>query len=578
MGLSIEEALERDNTLRNLKITTYKAKKGYIFISYKSDNWKKVFTEKVFQLSELGVRVYSDKNFDDKNHSWLEQMDKNIKYSAAVMLFISREYMTSLATLIELLTAIYYDKEIIPVYLEPRNTIISELDNERELEDLEVTATAEEFNTLNTLISKRGQKKFEALVEQISNDLNYYIVGKNLTYMKVYEAFKAILTSGVLQDNAFNKNISSLINTINDAYVIAYGSSSNKADFDPFERPVEEIINSLRNKPVINFNPAEAATTTTPSVAPSPVPAPATPASVPASAVDNTNDDTVNTPVPADKPQAKSGKKQATSTGDITFTLYGKEYTTNQADMMLTFFAQVLVRHQDIISELNSYKGMNFVSETDYSKRENKTDDMLPYFNSCHYFEFPNGDGLCVGTSFSVNDKLKKMALLLSICGEDTSVFHSEQVELPKLKSQAEKGDSSRSGNSSGVNFRVYDESFSLNQTDMLGVICSKLIEKHPDKLAEAADSLLCIDMKDYTGVPKEDKPVYFGSMNQYYLGTTPYCVGGSFGMKDKLKMISKLIAICEEDTNCIEIEGYDIPAPKSSRTSSKKSSFDYFG
>lgn len=47
--------------------------------------------------------------------------------------------------------------------------------------------------------------------------------------------------------------------------------------------------------------------------------------------------------------------------------------------------------------------------------------------------------------------------------------------------------------------------------------------------------------------------------------------------MKDKLKMIAKLMAICEEDTNCIEIEGYDIPAPKASRASSKKSSFDYF-
>lgn len=48
--------------------------------------------------------------------------------------------------------------------------------------------------------------------------------------------------------------------------------------------------------------------------------------------------------------------------------------------------------------------------------------------------------------------------------------------------------------------------------------------------------------------------------------------------MKDKLKMIAKLMAICDEDANCIEIEGYDIPAPKASRASSKKSSFDYFG
>lgn len=57
-----------------------------------------------------------------------------------------------------------------------------------------------------------------------------------------------------------------------------------------------------------------------------------------------------------------------------------------------------------------------------------------------------------------------------------------------------------------------------------------------------------------------------------------PYCVGGSFGMKNKLKMIAKLMAICDEDANYIEIEGYDIPAPKASRAFSKKSSFDYSG
>lgn len=44
--------------------------------------------------------------------------------------------------------------------------------------------------------------------------------------------------------------------------------------------------------------------------------------------------------------------------------------------------------------------------------------------------------------------------------------------------------------------------------------------------------------------------------------------------MKDKLKMISKLVAICEEDANCIEIECYDIPAPKASRAFSKKNLF----
>ena len=42
------------------------------------------------------------------------------------------------------------------------------------------------------------------------------------------------------------------------------------------------------------------------------------------------------------------------------------------------------------------------------------------------------------------------------------------------------------------------------NQTDMLGTICSSVIAKHPDKLEEAADALLCLDVKDYTDVAKE--------------------------------------------------------------------------
>ena len=48
MGLTQEQGLERDEALKNLKITTYPEGKGYIFISYKSDNWKRVFCHSVF--------------------------------------------------------------------------------------------------------------------------------------------------------------------------------------------------------------------------------------------------------------------------------------------------------------------------------------------------------------------------------------------------------------------------------------------------------------------------------------------------------------------------------------------------
>ena len=268
--------------------------------------------------------------------------------------------------------------------------------------------------------------------------------------------------------------------------------------------------------------------------------------------------------------------RQATSTGDIRFTLYGKEYELNQSDMMLTFFAHVLNKHQDIVDELPSYNGMNCVSDVDYSLSENRKADMPTYFRSCEFFEFANGSHICVGTSYSVVDKLKKMALLLNICGESPEIFSSEQVELPAVKV---RGGSSAGGKGSGalVKFSVYGNEYAQNQTDMLGTICSSVIAKHPDKLEEAADALLCIDVKDYTDVAKEDRPVYFSLMNRYEVNGTAYSVGGSFGMKEKLKMIAKLLIMCDESKDIIDIEDYEIPDVKVKAAAGTKKKINYF-
>ena len=271
-----------------------------------------------------------------------------------------------------------------------------------------------------------------------------------------------------------------------------------------------------------------------------------------------------------------SRTRQATSTGDIRFTLYGKEYELNQSDMMLTFFAHVLNKHQDIVDELPSYNGMNCVSDVDYSLSENRKADMPTYFRSCEFFEFANGSHICVGTSYSVVDKLKKMALLLNICGESPEIFSSEQVELPAVKV---RGGSSAGGKGSGalVKFSVYGNEYAQNQTDMLGTICSSVIAKHPDKLEEAADALLCIDVKDYTDVAKEDRPVYFSLMNRYEVNGTAYSVGGSFGMKEKLKMIAKLLIMCDESKDIIDIEDYEIPDVKVKAAAGTKKKINYF-
>lgn len=269
-------------------------------------------------------------------------------------------------------------------------------------------------------------------------------------------------------------------------------------------------------------------------------------------------------------------KKISSRTGDITFTLYGKEYTLNQSDMMLTFFAQVLNRHTEVIDSIFQYKGMNCVSELDYTQKYNRENGMPSYFNHCEFFIFPTGESICVGTAYSIGDKLKKMALLLDICGENPEIFSSSQVLLPSVKAvKITEGDMPK-GKSSFVKFRIFGESYEQNQSDMLGTVCSTLLRKYPEKLNEAADTLLCIDTKDYRYTAKGDRPVYFSSMNYYEIEGIPCSVGGSFSMKEKLKMIGKLLVICGENADCIEIEGYEIPA--SALKSSKSKNINYFG
>ena len=77
--------------------------------------------------------------------------------------------------------------------------------------------------------------------------------------------------------------------------------------------------------------------------------------------------------------------------------------------------------------------------------------------------------------------------------------------------------------------------------------------------------------------VAKEDRPVYFSLMNRYEVNGTAYSVGGSFGMKEKLKMIAKLLIMCDESKDIIDIEDYEIPDVKVKAAAGTKKKINYF-
>lgn len=531
----------------------------YVFVSYASKDKEKVY-EFVYELRKRGINVYIDIELQENiSKNWLQNIKERL-YDVdcvAMISFLSLNYFRSYACLIEQLVTRSEDLKMekgkylenFYIALDDNMSTIQKMEDAvydntvaKESQSMAIKMVPEEVNVLKDVMEDNI-----AVKSKLKKDVRSTIDGLNTAHRVAISMLSYIFKESSYSIQKYG--------TAGDCAQLMYNNFTNdkndKINIDVLEELKEKYNNaSVADKNNIAIDSVAADDSVT--------------------AVDNTNI-TDNTSI-----TDNTRTRQATSTGDIRFTLYGKEYELNQSDMMLTFFAHVLNKHQDIVDELPSYNGMTCVSDVDYSLPKNRKADMPTYFRSCEFFEFANGSHICVGTSYSVVDKLKKMALLLNICGESPEIFSSEQVELPAVKV---RGGSSVSGKGSGslVKFSVYGNKYEQNQTDMLGTICSSVIAKHPDKLEEAADALLCIDVKDYTDVAKEDRPIYFSSMNRYEVNGTAYSVGGSFGMKEKLKMIARLLIMCDESKDIIDIEDYEIPDVKVKAAAGTKKKINYF-
>ena len=567
----------------------------YVFVSYASKDKEKVY-EFVYELRKRGINVYIDIELQENiSKNWLQNIKERL-YDVdcvAMISFLSLNYFRSYACLIEQLVTRSEDLKMekgkylenFYIALDDNMSTIQKMEDAvydntvaKESQSMAIKMVPEEVNVLKDVMEDNI-----AVKSKLKKDVRSTIDGLNTAHRVAISMLSYIFKESSYSIQKYG--------TAGDCAQLMYNNFTNdkndKINIDVLEKLKEKYNNdSVADKNNIAIDSVAAddsvtavdntSITDNTNITDNTSITDNTNITDNTSITDNTNI-TDNTSVTDNTHITDNTRtRQATSTGDIRFTLYGKEYELNQSDMMLTFFAHVLNKHQDIVDELPSYNGMTCVSDVDYSLPKNRKADMPTYFRSCEFFEFANGSHICVGTSYSVVDKLKKMALLLNICGESPEIFSSEQVELPAVKV---RGGSSVSGKGSGslVKFSVYGNKYEQNQTDMLGTICSSVIAKHPDKLEEAADALLCIDVKDYTDVAKEDRPVYFSSMNRYEVNGTAYSVGGSFGMKEKLKMIARLLIMCDESKDIIAIEDYEIPDVKVKAAAGTKKKINYF-
>ncbi len=139
MGLTEEQMIKRGAMTQGIPTFDSVGEDDYIFISYKSDDWKTVLDKVVRHMVEIyGLRVYFDKNFDRDNDSWVKNMKRaiNTRKCRAVLAFVSKKYMVSYACVMELLTArsklayMNFDKEsgykklpIIPIIVDHSRSV-----------------------------------------------------------------------------------------------------------------------------------------------------------------------------------------------------------------------------------------------------------------------------------------------------------------------------------------------------------------------------------------------------------------------------------------------------------------------
>lgn len=227
VAISKEEKARREKAVKELGLTytTEKDRKCYLFVSYKSDDWEEVF-EIVNELQKkYGLRVYWDQAFDyESNDAWLNQMKDNMQspFCRGVLTFVSKNYMSSYATLLELLYT--HSDDVIDRHCDRK-------ENGEPLEFVQIMLPSNgDYNT-NALKNKIILNDNKSVVEMKSDEWNFFqklikqieakcsnsnfrdvagkLVEKCQEKLKVSDiaiAFGKLLCNQVIEQNADNRN------------------------------------------------------------------------------------------------------------------------------------------------------------------------------------------------------------------------------------------------------------------------------------------------------------------------------------------------------------------------------------
>lgn len=558
-----EEYEERmkDQKYRDLVVTNCESGKDYVFISYRGNNWKKVLTEIVYKLqTEYGLRVYFDKEFASETNIWIEQFIKNMDSShcKAFLCFFDKEYVTSYATLLELMHAMNprskLKEYIFPVSFPIDWSALDKCDWNTGLgmEDLDNPCWSEE--------KKAFDREFNLIKKNYSDVEAYYYDGAELRGCDCKEIM------AILQP----KNRRDYVN--NEAYYEQFIVDPLKKNcptvFEGVKIPEYKItiVNNDR-KSDCRIKEGDCV--------------PKQDAGIRegfefegwfVSGADEEWD--FSNPVHKDIEIYAKWEKIEVVSGPVSnegyqYTIFGKEYSAGsreQGKLMYDAFEALTSRYPEYAEQLTQRTSVAKAADV---KNANTKDAAPAYFRGCKSFTI-EGNEYLVGSSYGFDAKISEIEGMFKICGVPLSEFVLNGEPI---------GPDGNSGKGSSAENDLWEYSlWGISHTarkmlDMMHDVFDLIAEKYPDRIPNIADNpkITAVAGKDALdqGIACDSKLKQFKHFNskEHIVNGIVYCVNAGYGRGNAIEQINRMLVTCEGSADGFIIN----KAPeKSSRSSAK--------
>lgn len=273
-------------------------------------------------------------------------------------------------------------------------------------------------------------------------------------------------------------------------------------------------------------------------------------------------------------PVNRPTKKKSPS--EYRYTIFGKEHyagSGGQGQLMFDAFEVLAERYPQKVEALTE------LSSVIQAEKVDGNDNPPVYFRTKKRFTVAGKD-YYVGTSFSLADKLTQIKKMFKICGEspDEFVLLKDGETVPKPSNNISSEEPKPVVNAEPVHttaentsttavtdeyvYTIFGEEYragSKEQGKLMYDVFEALTKRFPQKAEAmtAATSVALADTVEYANDTKRAYPTYFRACKKFEVAGKAYYVGTSYGFKDKIGQIKKMLNICGVPQSTFDLVSY---------------------